>query len=69
MGVKKITKEKRELIRLIELLPNTETIFLKATTEMINFRSELQIPKGSSLSDSLNTPTPDIDNYVRNPYE
>ena len=80
-----MTKEKvvdlshSELKKLIE---NTETISLKPT-EMINLRSELVIPEGSSLDDcldgsfddcidgacdSLNTPTPDIDNYVRNPY-
>ena len=80
-----MTKEKvvdlshSELKKLIE---NTETISLKPT-EMINLRSELEIPEGSSLDDcldgvgfeliikacdSLNTPTPDIDNYVRNPY-
>ena len=99
MGDTKITKGKRGLLRLIKFFPNTETISLKPT-EMINLRSELEIPEGSSLddcldgsfddcidgvgfeleitdrgpirlkklSDSLNTPTPDIDNYVRNPY-
>jgi len=69
-----MTKEKvvnlsqAALKKLIELYANTETIFVEVTTEMINLRSELEIPKGSSFNDSLKTPTPNIDDYVRKPY-
>ena len=57
-----MTKEKvidlsrPELPKLIELLPSKETTLLIAKKDAPPFTSNLRIP------------TPDIDNYVRNPY-